>query len=179
MKKNRFISKKDNREMQVTVSFCFILAVLSLFLAYFITSCVYSPKTPEIETPNIVADENVSIIDDAEIETQESIDAEKEIYNLIKTYVYASVSGENEILYSISSPEWKNILMEKLENNVQNTENLKFLPTSLTLIKNNLSTTEGFYNVSYIIENDTENIQQNIQIDVIKENNVWKIAKIH
>lgn len=181
MKKNiRFTSKKNTREMQVTVSFCFILAFVSLFLAYFITSWFYPTETlNEQNIPHIVADENVSVVDNEQTNAQETIDAEEEIYNLIKTYIYASVIEEKEILYSVSTLEWKNILNEKLSNNNQSSNKLKFLSNSLTLTKNTLSTTEGFYNVSYIIENGDENIQQNIQVDVVKENNVWKIAKIH
>ena len=120
-KTNKFIAKKDNRETKVLVSFAFILAVLSLFSAYFITSLFDNEKIDNSQ-PNIVVNENISIVEDNQIESQNIQEMEDEIYNLIKTYIYASVMRENEILYAVSTDEWQTVLYEKLNNIETNNE---------------------------------------------------------
>lgn len=176
MKKNKFITKKENREIKVTVSFAIILAFLSFFIAYGISSLVDTPKKTPTE---LIGNENVTIV---ETENGQNIIAdeteiEKEIFNLIKTYIFASVKQDEKILYVISDNNWSNVLKERLTNSKIET-NYEFVSSSLTLTKNDLTEDKGIYNVSYILNNNDETIQQNIQVTVVKENNTWKISNI-
>ena len=176
MKKNKFITKKENREIKVTVSFAIILAFLSLFIAYGISALVDNPDKISTE---LIENENITII---ETETGQNIIAneteiEKEIFNLIKTYIFASVKQDEKILYVISDNNWANVLKERLTSS-QTETSYEFVSSSLTLTKEDLTKNKGIYTVSYILNNNNESIQQNIQVTVVKEDNIWKISNI-
>ena len=173
-----FTPKKRQNEIKIMVVICVILGMLSLLIAYAISSVVDNTNEPTNIVNENISGENISIVEENNLENFDIIEAEKEISNLIKTYIDSSVKNEKEILYALSTNEWANSLKNKLENSSQETENIKFISTSLNLSKNNLSSSEGYFDVSYILEYNEQNLQQNIKIFVIKENEIWKISKI-
>lgn len=178
MKQKTFTPKKRQNEIKIMVVLCCILGFLSLFISYAISSMVDGTKEQQTVINENIMGENISVIEENNIENFNVTEAEKEITNLIKTYIHSSVKNEKEILYALSTNDWATSLKTKLENNPSNTEEIKFITTSLNLSKNNLSPNEGFFDVSYILEYDQQNLQQNIKVFVVKENEVWKISKV-
>ena len=176
--KMTFTPKKKQNEIKIMVIICFVLGFLSLFIAYAVSSAIDNNNKPTNIINENISGENISVVEENNLENFDVVETEKEISNLIKTYIDSSVKNEKEILYALLTNDWATSLKTKLENNTQETENIKFITTSLNLSKNNLSPTEGFFDVSYILEYNEQNLQQNIKVFVVKENEIWKISKV-